>query len=283
MTTLPADSAEYLFANAWDKARERMEAGNAFLDPWTTLELERLGVSDGWSCLEVGGGTGSIASWLCARVGSRGQVLATDLDTHFLEELQNPNLTVLHHDVVAEPLPTNQFDLVHARLVLSHLPERDAVLAKLVQAVKPGGWILVEDFDHITVGLADPSSTPQLVAALDRLGAAHREAAQRQTNLPGSARMDAIYGRRLYGAFRQAHLVNIAAEGRCVLTPAGGSAFGRFLALSADHGRKLHHAAGHTDEEVDQAIAALADPNLVLFSHMLVSASGQRPPAGNPS
>lgn len=279
MTTSTAEGAEYELTNLWEKARERMEAGNAFLDPWTTLELERLGVSDGWSCLEVGGGTGSVAGWLCARVGVTGRVVATDIEPHFLEELQHSNLTVLRHNVVADPLPEAQFDLVHARLVLSHLPERDTVLGTLVQALKPGGWLLVEDFDHVTVGLADPSSDPRLVAAFDRAAAGRREAAQRQTRLPGGSRVDAIYGRRLYGAFRQAHLVNIAVEGRCLLTP-GGSAYSRFLAIGAEQARPMHLAAGLSDDEVDQAVAAVTDPNLVLLSHMLVSARRQRPPSG---
>jgi SAM-dependent methyltransferase len=39
------------------------------------------------------------------------------------------------------------FDLVHARLVLVHVPDRAAALATMVAALRPGGWLLVEDAD----------------------------------------------------------------------------------------------------------------------------------------
>jgi trans-aconitate methyltransferase len=39
------------------------------------------------------------------------------------------------------------FDLVHARLVLVHVPDRARALATMVAALRPGGWLLVEDAD----------------------------------------------------------------------------------------------------------------------------------------
>ena len=43
--------------------------------------------------------------------------------------------------------PNSSFDLVHERLVLVHVPERVAALGRLVSALRPGGWLLAEDFD----------------------------------------------------------------------------------------------------------------------------------------
>jgi hypothetical protein len=40
---------------------------------------------------------------------------------------------------------------VHARLVLVHLPEREKVLAGLVAALKPRGWIIDEEFDSVSL------------------------------------------------------------------------------------------------------------------------------------
>ena len=42
------------------------------LDPWTRRYLAGLGVGQGWRCLELGGGNGSITEWLCAAVGPSG-------------------------------------------------------------------------------------------------------------------------------------------------------------------------------------------------------------------
>ena len=44
------------------------------------------------------------------------------------------------------------YDLVYARLVLFHLPERVAVLGRLWDAVAPGGHLVVQDYDLAAVG-----------------------------------------------------------------------------------------------------------------------------------
>jgi 2-polyprenyl-3-methyl-5-hydroxy-6-metoxy-1,4-benzoquinol methylase len=46
-----------------------------------------------------------------------------------------------------DSLAEGKFDLIHARLVLVHFAERDSVLRKLVAALKPGGWLVDEEFD----------------------------------------------------------------------------------------------------------------------------------------
>ena len=38
-------------------------------------------------------------------------------------------------------------DLVHARLVLTHVPQRSAALATMASALRPGGWLVVEEAD----------------------------------------------------------------------------------------------------------------------------------------
>ena len=80
----------------------------------------------GWQCLEIGGGLGTITRWLSDRVGPEGRVLATDIDTRFLEALQLANVEVERHDVLCDPLPTAAFDLAYARLVRKHLTNQDA-------------------------------------------------------------------------------------------------------------------------------------------------------------
>jgi len=79
--------------------------------------------------------------------GTSGRVLATDLDTRFLESLADPTIEVRQHDIVRDSLPGPVFDLVHARLILVHLPERELGLANMAGALKPGGWLVCEEFD----------------------------------------------------------------------------------------------------------------------------------------
>ena len=105
----------YILDNAQVQERERLRLRESVHDPETTRHFERLGVAEGWHCLEVGAGGGSIAEWLCQQVGNRGHVVATDLDTRFLDFLEYPNLEVRRHDIAQEGFAIGAFDLVHTR------------------------------------------------------------------------------------------------------------------------------------------------------------------------
>src|SRR3982074_3736297 len=103
-TSTAAQSASivspYLLDNAAREAPARFAALSAMFDIGTIQHLEQRGVAPGWHCWEVGGGGGSIASWLSRRVGPDGRVLVTDIDPRFLETLKVPNLEVRRHNVV---------------------------------------------------------------------------------------------------------------------------------------------------------------------------------------
>jgi 2-polyprenyl-3-methyl-5-hydroxy-6-metoxy-1,4-benzoquinol methylase len=121
----------YLLDSAGREAPERFGALSAMFDVGTIRHLEDRGVGPGWHCLEVGGGGGSVANWLCSRVGPGGRVVVTDIDTRFLENLKLPNLEVLRHDLTRDPLAEAAYDLVHLRLVLVHLPDKEEILKRL--------------------------------------------------------------------------------------------------------------------------------------------------------
>ena len=135
----PSTESLYVFDNAEvEQARRRFAGLPLIFDPGTIRVLSERGVGPGWSCLEVGGGGGSVAAWLAERVGPTGFVLVTDIDTRFLEAMHAPNLEVQRHDIATDPLPESAFDLVHTRLVLQHVPGRDEALARMAAALKAG-------------------------------------------------------------------------------------------------------------------------------------------------
>lgn len=143
-------------------------------DGWTQQVLRKVGVASGWHCLEVGAGSGTVAAWLAEQVAQSGRngpgsVLATDLDMRFLERLSVPGLRVVRHDVVRDPLPQALFDLVHARFVLEHLPERTAVLDRLVDALAPGGWLVVESLARFPVQAAQDESFQASMLAVEQV------------------------------------------------------------------------------------------------------------------
>jgi SAM-dependent methyltransferase len=203
---------EYAFDNVWIHARQRLRGLEHLLDPGTIRHLEALGVAEGWHCLEVGAGGGSITEWLCQRVGRDGFVMATDLDTRFLEALTMPNLDVRRHDVVCDDLPERKFDLVLSRLVLEHVQERERALRRMLAALRPGGWLVCEDADNVSVALVSPTDTlnnelfMKIEQAKDRVLA---------------ARGHVYCGRHLYGSLRELGLTEMGAEGRVPLLYAG--------------------------------------------------------------
>jgi ubiquinone/menaquinone biosynthesis C-methylase UbiE len=116
-------------------------------DAVTWRRLRAAGLQLGWRCLEAGAGRGSVARWLGAEVGPHGQVVAVDIDTRFLRDLDSQTIEVAEADVVTDPLPAGPFDLVHARLLLMHLAARDQVVARLVDVLGSGGVLLLEEHD----------------------------------------------------------------------------------------------------------------------------------------
>src|SRR4051794_4435694 len=139
---MSARQVTYAFDNARQVQSERLRALEEALDPGTIRHLEACGVAGGWRCLEVAAGGGSIANWLCERVGPDGAVIATDLDTTVLRARAQRDVDVRQRDVLVDEFAPASFDLIHFRLLLAWLPDRRAALARMCRWLKPGGWLL---------------------------------------------------------------------------------------------------------------------------------------------
>jgi SAM-dependent methyltransferase len=100
---------------------------------------------------------------------------------------------VRRHDIATDPLPEAAFDLVHARLVLGHLPEREKALGHMVAALNPRGWLLVEDFDALSIR-PDPTVNPMEVSLKADFSMHH---------LMTERGVDLRYGRLLAGRLRR--------------------------------------------------------------------------------
>jgi SAM-dependent methyltransferase len=144
-SAMNADS--YLLDNRALDARSRFEALSALFDWVTVRHVDGIGVSAGWRCWEVGAGGPGVPRLLAERVCAAGHVLATDLDVGWMGTDLPGNVEVRRHDVATDEPPDRGFDLVHTRLVLVHVPQRDEALRRMVAALRPGGWLLIEDFD----------------------------------------------------------------------------------------------------------------------------------------
>jgi SAM-dependent methyltransferase len=216
MTTTTSD---YVFNSRWEGERGRLNLLEEAYDPATLAQLSRLGVEPGWTCLEVGAGAGSIARWLGRQVGPTGRVFAADLDISHLTSFEGSNVEVVQSDLRHDPLPAENLDFVHARLVLGHIPEREQILAALVASLKPGGSLLIEETESFT---ADGPGL-ELHAQVIRAGI---EAMER-------AGFEMGFGGRLPALLSHHGLVDVAAEGAIPLRP-GGSAELTWLLMTFD-------------------------------------------------
>src|SRR3954454_6441247 len=129
--TQMTSTAGYALDQAWYAERDRLDSLPSLYDAPTLDLCERLGVADGWDCLDAGAGTGSLALAMLERVAPTGTVTALDADARILRPLDVDNLDVIEADLNEIRLPVDRYDLVHSRLVLEHLARRDEVLAAL--------------------------------------------------------------------------------------------------------------------------------------------------------
>jgi SAM-dependent methyltransferase len=252
----------YVFANERNLGSERFVALAELYDAATTRHIESLGIGRGATCLEVGAGGGSIARWLSQRVAP-GRVVATDLDPSLLESLALPGIEVRRHDIATDPLPESEFDLVHARLVLMHLPNAPETLARMARALKPGGWLVAEEFDvsGSSTGAcgAVPNTSLAFRAALDH------------------ARVDLTFGRHLPSHLRAVGLTEIGGEGRtCLWT--GRSAGARLMRANYVGMRGAIIASGIVDSnEFAHDLEQLDDAQFSTASPTMWSVWGRRP------
>jgi len=242
---------------------ERLAGIEATWDPGTRALLERIGVGAGWRCLEAGAGGGSIAAWMAERVAPDGSVLATDIDTAYLEPLAGGGLEVRRHDLRDDDLPVKAFDVVHERSVLSWLGGSDA-LERLVAAVAPGGWLVLEDFDWAIGGPGD--ERPAVAKAYDAV-----------LGVIESVGYDRHYGRTLLRQLERSGLEETGSEGRSYVLRGGspGTAFDRFSMLAQREA--LLRSEALTEAELDECLSYLDDPASYVLTPVLFAAWGRRP------
>lgn len=257
----------YLFGHEWELERRRLDLLEQVYDPGTQALLGRFPLPPGGQCLEVGAGAGSIARWLCDRAGPDGRVVATDLDTDFLETLTEKNLEVRRHDIVTDDLEEESFDLIHSRLVLEHVPGRDHALARLVAALRPGGWLVLEDYDWLS-----PFAAPNCVGRdlVDRAHDGFRV-------LLAEAGYREAYGLVLPADLRSAGLVDIGAEGRVAIGVPGSPVTPWWQLTMAKVCPVLVERGLLTGPEADDFLALFDDDGFVLHLPALVGVWGRRP------
>ena len=163
----PDDDDGYLWGNHHSEEERRLRLLEGLADARSFRLLVEAGVTAGWHCAELGAGGGSVAGWLSERVGPHGGVMAVDLDVRFLSPLsKRPNVKIVEADLATLELASGSFDLVHTRNVLVHLRDPDDVVSKLIDAVRPGRVLLLEEPDYYPLAGTSSPLFARVVAPL---------------------------------------------------------------------------------------------------------------------
>jgi 2-polyprenyl-3-methyl-5-hydroxy-6-metoxy-1,4-benzoquinol methylase len=267
-TSVDPGRSRYSFDNDDPESVGRHSYLSAMLDEFTFGRLARAGDLTGRRCLEVGAGGGSVARWLAGRVGPAGRVLATDLNVRHIPTGAGYN--VLQHDLVTQPVPEGPWDLIHARLVLLHIPQREEILGRLAAALAPGGALVIEDWatEFGNLCLAAPDRE-----ARELIDLYHELLVSRVLPARGN---DPTWAARVHGAMLAEGLVDVETVMHAESWP-GGSPGALLIAVNVAQLREEFIAAGFDAERIERLHEVVQDPRLVVRGHFTYSTIGRRP------
>jgi len=187
--------AEFLF-----RFLDRVHA-NESVQSYHRLMLDLAPVVAGQRILEIGSGIGTVAMQLAEQVGPSGYVLGIDKNEMFIREAQrrgsSRNLPVEFQvgDANQLDLPDASFDAARAERTLMYLENPGQALDELVRVLKPGGEIVIFEFDY-DVAVIDTSD---------------RELKHRIARLLGDSVASAGIGRQAQRLFKERGLEGVAA------------------------------------------------------------------------
>jgi SAM-dependent methyltransferase len=250
---------DYVLDQGFAQERQRIAGMEALWDPGSQALLDDLGIGPGWKCLEVGAGGGSLVEWMASRGA---HVTAIDIDTRFIEHLASDSITVRRIDLREDELPEAEFDLVHSRLVLEHLTDRRQILDRLAATLRPGGWIVTEDYDWTGFGFG--GEDPLLDNVADTiLGFMEKAGFQRD------------YGRRVVDDIAGAGFTDVRGEGRARVIDSSHPGFDFFRLTIASMSGALVESGALSQAEADAAIAGVGE-NQRLQTPLMMAGIGRR-------
>lgn len=258
----------YAFAGAVE-IEAQLAALETVLDPRTFERLDALGVPAGARCWEIGAGGGSVARHLLGLAGPGGTVVATDLD---ISRIFAPGTEILQHDVRRDPPPAGgPFEVIHARWVLMHLPERRRVLGKLVGALAPGGWLVVEE------GATPPDGLSVLTCPSSADAALFERFTSAVVEIVTDAGADPQWGaRNLHTAMIELSLEDVHSV-HWTESWAGGGPGSRLHDIHTRQLREPLGIRGFTDDDLSRIRKIVADPRFSALWYPLVSTIGRKP------
>ncbi|MBE9190806.1 class I SAM-dependent methyltransferase [Gloeocapsopsis crepidinum LEGE 06123] len=245
---------------------ERLRAIEQVFDPLSHRRLQATGIATNWQCLEVGAGAGSIAHWMAAVVGQYGKVTAIDVDTRFLANIKLSNVEIIKADIRHFEVNAS-FDLVHARYVLIHLPDFQVALSRMIDLLKPGGWLVIEEPDFSAARAIAGKET-----ACQSVNCVNRAIWQMFTDRG----MDYALGVKLPAICQQLGLQQLSVENDAPLSQ-GGSGVAKVMKMSTEQLTQKYIATGEaTHQDIEQYCQFAEDPHTWAIYYSTVGVSAQK-------
>lgn len=271
--TLSFDEHRHLFEAGVDLWDEYLACLEQSFDPVTCAQMPSEIARSGWRCLDLGAGSGSIAAWMSYQIGPKGEVHAVDLDTTRLHH--RSGVTVRRQDVTRGLGVDGPFDLIHARFLLSGLLEPEAVLARMVDALAPGGWLILGDIG------------PRPLQVVSAPGQRDADLWRRLQQLiddivvrPAGTSLD--WAHRTAPLMLRSGLVDVTGSEHATLDIGGEPG----CLLHRNRSRRFEPAlldAGATPDELQRYRQLTTDPRFRVWSHQLVTTRGRKPRRPTPA
>jgi SAM-dependent methyltransferase len=249
----------YVYDQGFAEERARIAGMEALWDPGSRALIDELGIDRGWKCLEVGAGGGSLVEWMASR-GAK--VTAIDLDTRFIDPLASDSIEVRRVDIRSDELPQAEFDLVHALLVLEHLSGRTEILRRLAAALRPGGWILIEDYDWSCFGFE--GDDPEIARVTEAI-----------LGFMQQAGFERDYGRRVVTEIADAGFTEVRGEGRMRIIDSTSPGFD-FFRLSFESLKGAVVDAGMLSAEDAEAASARFGEDMRVWTPLMMAGIGRK-------
>lgn len=246
---------------------ERLQAIEQVFDPISHRRIQATGITTNWQCLEVGAGAGSITQWMAAVVGQCGKVTAVDVDTRFVANLKLPNVDVLEADIRHFSLENASFDLVHARYVLIHLPDFQVALSRMIDLLKPGGWLVIEEPDFSAAkAITGKETTCQSVNRVNRA----------ISQMFANRGMDYALGVKLPAVCQTLGLQQLSVENNTPLSK-GGSGVAMVMKMSTKQLAAKYIATGEaTQQDIEQYCQFAEDPHTWAIYYSTIGVSAKK-------
>ena len=205
-----------------------------------------------------------MASWMAEQARPGGEVVGLDLNGRFFHLLDGTGVRLQVADVRSVELAPASFDFIHARLLLMHVPNVPDVLRRFLGWLKPGGWLVVGDFDFSfrirTVGV----------------GALYQRLLDEMSASIASRGGDATIGSRHPTLLLDAGFEDVDAGGSFPLI-VPGDRHAEHLSLNVNIARPVLSLPDVSDEDYDELLTAFRSGEPVLTGEVLVTAWGRRP------